>query len=76
MPKPKKASNITPIEKGTRVVGEDREKLKTALKAKYEAGATVRQLHEETGRSFGAIQRLLAESGVTMRPRGGARKSA
>lgn len=76
MPKPRKTSNITPIEKGARIVGDDRDKLKAALKAKYEAGATVRQLHQETGRSFGAIQRLLAESGVTMRPRGGARKSA
>lgn len=70
------STSVTPIVKGKRVVGEDRDKLKAALKAKYEAGATVRTLHEETGRSYGAIQKLLVEAGVTMRPRGGNRKSA
>lgn len=68
--------SVTTVPKGKRVVGADREKLKAALRAKYEKGATVRQLHEQTGRSFGAIQKLLEEAGTTMRPRGGARKSA
>lgn len=70
------STTIEPIAKGKRVTGADREQLKATLRKKYEAGATVRQLHEETGRSFGAIQRLLLEAGVTMRPRGGARRSA
>lgn len=74
--RPTKNASITTIEKGKRVTGEEREKLKAALRAKYEAGATVRSLHEQTGRSFGAIQKLLEEAGTTMRPRGGARKSA
>jgi len=65
------------ITKGKRITGEDREALKAQFKRDYESGKTIRQLHESSGRSFGAIQRLLSEAGVTMRPRGGAnRKSA
>lgn len=67
--------SITPVAKGKRVTGSDRDKLALAMKTRYEKGATIRQLHEETGRSFGAIQRLLNEAGVQMRPRGGARKA-
>lgn len=63
-----------PIAKGKRVTGEDRDRLGAELKRRYEAGETVRQLHTSTGRSFGAIQRLLSESGATMRPRGGANR--
>ena len=65
-----------PIKKGKRVTGEDREALKADLKKRYEEGATIRILHTETGRSFGAIQRLLLEAGVTMRPRGGANRTS
>jgi hypothetical protein len=62
------------ITKNARVTGPAREKLAAQMRKKYERGATVRDLHAETGRSFGAIQKLLAEAGATMRPRGGARK--
>lgn len=61
----------TAVPKGKRVTGKDRDKLAAALKKKYDKGATVRQLHAETGRSFGAIQKLLEDAGTTMRPRGG-----
>lgn len=71
-----KNTTIAPIEKGKRVTGEARAKLIKDLSAKYDKGATIRVLHEETGRSFGAIQRLLIEGGVTMRPRGGANRKA
>jgi len=64
---------VQTITKGARVTGPQREKLAKSMRKAYEKGATVRTLHEETGRSFGAIQRLLAEAGTTMRPRGGAR---
>ena len=76
MARTKTPAPIAAIAKGKRVTGEDRDKLAAALKTKYENGATIRQLHEETGRSFGAIQRLLSEAGVTMRPRGGAHRAS
>lgn len=68
------AKQLEPIGKGRRITGEDRAALIAHMRVRYEAGATVRVLHAETGRSFGAIQRLLAESGTQMRPRGGSRK--
>lgn len=64
---------IAMIDKGTRITGPAREKLALKLRKQYEKGATVRSLHEQTGRSFGAIQKLLEEAGTTMRPRGGSR---
>lgn len=42
------------------------------LKAKYETGASIRALAEETGRSYSSVHRLLADVGVTFRSRGGA----
>lgn len=71
-----KKDTIEPIGKGRRITGEDRAKLVAHMRKRYEEGATVRVLNEETGRSFGAIQRLLAESGTLIRPRGGSRKKA
>lgn len=73
---PRKLAPLVPISKGTRVTGTDRDKLAEALKKRYEGGATIRELNAETGRSFGAIQRLLSEAGVTMRARGGARRAS
>ncbi|KUJ40925.1 transcriptional regulator [Streptomyces rimosus subsp. rimosus] len=42
------------------------------LKEKYDSGASIRALAEETGRSYGFVHRVLSESGVTLRGRGGA----
>jgi hypothetical protein len=38
---------------------------------KYDNGASIRQLAEDTGRSYGFVHRLLAEADVTLRGRGG-----
>ena len=59
------------IPKSTRVVGEARDKLAAELKKRYEKGASIRALVAETGRSYGFVHRLLGESGVTLRGRGG-----
>lgn len=61
--------------KGTRVSGAARDSLTSDLKAKYEGGASIRELAAETGRSYGFVHRLLVESGVTLRGRGGAPRS-
>lgn len=60
------------LAKGRRVTGSERDKLANDLKKKYNAGASIRQLAESTGRSYGFVHRVLSESGVTLRGRGGA----
>lgn len=58
--------------KGARISGGQRDKLTTELKKKYEGGKSIRELAGETGRSYGFVHRLLSESGVPLRGRGGA----
>jgi hypothetical protein len=60
------------LKKGSRVTGSAREQLATDLKSKYEAGESIRALAQETGRSYGFVHRMLSESGVVLRGRGGA----
>ncbi|MFF4205703.1 helix-turn-helix domain-containing protein [Streptomyces sp. NPDC001668] len=63
-------SNTTPARRLTS--GPDRDKLAADLKKKYDAGASIRALAEETGRSYGGVHRLLQDAGATFRSRGGA----
>lgn len=58
--------------KGRRVSGSERDKLAADLTRKYAAGASIRDLAESTGRSYGFVHRLLSENGVSLRGRGGA----
>lgn len=60
------------LKKGTRVTGDDRAKLAADLRRRYLAGESIRALATSIGRSYGFIHRILAESGVTLRGRGGA----
>jgi predicted transcriptional regulator len=60
------------LRKGSRVTGNARERLAADLKKKYGQGRSIRSLAEETGRSYGFVHRMLTESGVTLRGRGGA----
>ncbi|CAM5658250.1 hypothetical protein SCYAM73S_08313 [Streptomyces cyaneofuscatus] len=55
------------LKKGSRVTGAARDKLAADLKKKYDSGASIRALAEETGRSYGFVHRMLSESGVTLR---------
>lgn len=61
------------LKKGQRIVGATRDKLAADLKKKYEKGASIRALAESLGRSYGFVHRVLVESGVTLRGRGGVR---
>ena len=63
---------MTDIKKGARLTGADRDKLAAELVRKYESGSSIRALAEETGRSYGFVHRVLSESEVTLRGRGGA----
>lgn len=60
------------LKKGSRVTGAQREKLAADLKRRYESGSSIRALAESTGRSYGFVHRMLTESGVQLRGRGGA----
>jgi hypothetical protein len=62
----------TTLRKGTRVTGADRSKLASDLKNRYAAGESIRSLATATGRSYGFIHRILTETGVALRGRGGA----
>jgi transposase len=60
-----------PIEKWVRVTGSDREQLKKRVVDMYVGQhLSVREIGEETGRSYGAVHRLLREAQVSFRPRG------
>lgn len=63
------------LKKGTRVTGSERDKLATDLKKRYDAGESIRALANATGRSYGFIHRILTETGVALRGRGGATRS-
>ncbi len=60
------------LKKGTRVTGAERTKLASDLKKRYDAGESIRSLAASTGRSYGFVHRILSETGVTLRGRGGA----
>jgi hypothetical protein len=63
---------VADIGKGRRVTGAERGKLADDLKKRYEGGTSIRALAESTGRSYGFVHRVLTETGVTLRGRGGA----
>ena len=63
------------LKKGARITGTQRGKLAADLKKTYEKGASIRSLAEQTGRSYGFVHRVLSETGVTLRGRGGATRT-
>jgi helix-turn-helix protein len=60
------------LKRGTRVTGTDRSKLASDLSRRYGAGESIRSLAVSTGRSYGFVHRILTETGVALRSRGGA----
>jgi hypothetical protein len=63
---------VADLKKGSRVTGTERDRLTATLAKKYDGGASIRSLADSTGRSYGFIHRVLSESGVKLRGRGGA----
>ncbi|PZS13019.1 MAG: transcriptional regulator [Pseudonocardiales bacterium] len=59
------------IAKRSRVSGPARTKLAVELRREYENGASIRDLMQAYGRSYGFIHQMLTESGTTLRQRGG-----
>lgn len=60
------------MDKGKRITGEARDKVAARLKSAYESGESIRSLTESNGRSYGFVHRILTETGVILRGRGGA----
>ncbi|MCZ0984207.1 helix-turn-helix domain-containing protein [Streptomyces sp. x-45] len=58
--------------KKVQITGAARSKLAADFKKKYDAGASVRAIAEEQGKSYGFVHTLLGEALTTMRGRGGA----
>jgi Helix-turn-helix domain len=67
-----KGAAVAELKKGARITGGDRNKLAADLKRRYSSGSSIRDLAGETGRSYGFVHRMLSESGVSLRGRGGA----
>jgi predicted transcriptional regulator len=63
------------LKKGARITGPDRTKLAAELKKQYDKGKSIRELADTHGRSYGFVHRVLSESGVTLRGRGGATRT-
>lgn len=59
-----------------RILGQARETLAADLRSRYDRGASVRQLADESGCAYGTVHRLLKEAGVKFRPRGASPKAA
>jgi hypothetical protein len=63
------------LKKGARITGSDRTKLAADLKKAYDKGTSIRTLADKHGRSYGFVHRVLSESGVALRGRGGATRT-
>ncbi len=59
------------LKKGARITGQERSKLAGELRKQYDKGRSIRELAETHGRSYGFVHRVLSESGVSLRGRGG-----
>jgi Helix-turn-helix domain len=66
---------VAQLKKGRRITGDERDDLTRDLRKKYEKGASIRSLAAETGRSYGFVHGVLADSGTRLRGRGGANRS-
>lgn len=63
---------MTAVKKGARLTGDDREKMAKTVTSLYGEGKSIRDISAETGRSYGFVHRVLSESELTLRGRGGA----
>ncbi len=70
------AAELKRIEPYLKLVGEQRRLVAEQLAESYRAGHSIRQLMAASGRSYGAVYRLLGEAGVTLRTRGGNNRTA
>ncbi|MFN2517492.1 MAG: helix-turn-helix domain-containing protein [Jatrophihabitantaceae bacterium] len=63
------------LKKGARITGSERNRLALDLRKQYDKGRSIRELADSHGRSYGFVHRVLSESGVSLRGRGGATRA-
>ena len=61
------------LEPNRHIAGAERMRIGNELVQRYVEGASIRSLAAATGRSYGFVHRMLRESGVEFRGRGGPR---
>ena len=66
----------SPLTRGVRITGEQRDTLGATLAQRYAAGESIRAIAADTGRSYGFVHGVLKEAGVELRGRGGATRGA
>ncbi|MFH9402611.1 helix-turn-helix domain-containing protein [Streptomyces sp. NPDC017638] len=59
------------MRKGEQITGAAREELAREMKEQYEGGRSIRAIAEAYGRSYGFVHRVLTETEVSLRGRGG-----
>lgn len=69
-------ADLPSIERSVRVTGQARNSLTATLRREYQQGASIRELAGRLGRSYGFVHRILSESGVTLRGRGGSEQQS
>ena len=62
---------MSAMKKSERVTGKRRNSAADVFKRKYQGGASIRSIAQAAGRSYGFVHRVLVESGISMRGRGG-----
>lgn len=60
------------VKKGARLTGAERDQMTQSVTELYQEGKSIRDIAQETGRSYGFVHRVLSESEVVLRGRGGA----
>ncbi|WP_245599453.1 helix-turn-helix domain-containing protein [Nakamurella lactea] len=60
------------LRKGARITGPERDSVSAGIRERYLAGASIRTLAGDLGRSYGFVHRILVDAGVPLRGRGGA----
>ncbi|MER6346078.1 helix-turn-helix domain-containing protein [Streptomyces sp. NPDC001595] len=61
------------MQKGKQITGTARQELAREMKKQYEKGMSIRAIAEAHGRSYGFVHRVLSETEVPLRSRGGER---
>lgn len=60
------------LRKGARITGAERDSVSAGIREQYLAGASIRTLAGDLGRSYGFVHRILVDEQVQLRGRGGA----
>jgi Helix-turn-helix domain len=64
------------LRRGAKITGPQRDELVDEWRKQYQAGRSIREIAHGSGRSYGFVRQVIAESGVSLRSRGGARPRA